>query len=46
MMVVIADTASNPFVLKMKPEQRKVDNWKILTLINSSIPSIINIYEL
>ena len=24
-----ADTASNPFVLKMKPEQRKVDNWKI-----------------
>tara|TARA_B110001454_G_scaffold218488_1_gene246600 strand:- start:1092 stop:2498 length:1407 start_codon:yes stop_codon:yes gene_type:complete len=24
-----ADTASNPFVLKMKPQPRKVDNWKI-----------------
>jgi len=24
-----ADTASNPFVLKMKPQMRKVDNWKI-----------------
>ena len=24
-----ADTASNPFVLKMKPQTRKVDNWKI-----------------
>ena len=24
-----ADTASNPFVLKMKPQSRKVDNWKI-----------------
>ncbi len=24
-----ANTKSNPFVLKMKPERRKVDNWNI-----------------